>query len=63
MHLVFYPIGLKEIHAKWPEYRCNPMMMPFAGQLGPEGTDTTQNFTSCVQSQMKGLNGVLHATY
>ena len=52
-------IGLKKIHEKWPEYRCNPMMMPFAGQLGPKGTTTTQNFTSCVQSQMKGLMGTL----
>ena len=51
--------GLKGVHSKWPEYRCNPMMMPFASQFGPPGTDTTQNFTSCVQTQMKGLLGDL----
>ena len=54
-----FSVGMKQIHEKWPEYRCNPMMMPFAGQLGPAGTDVGQNFTSCVQGQMKGLMGDL----
>ena len=52
-------VGLKEIRQKWPEYSCNPMMMPFAAQFGPPGTDTMQNFTSCVQGQMKSMMGVL----
>ncbi len=51
--------GLKKIHEKWPEYRCNPMMMPLASSFGPPGTDTAQNFSSCVHSQMKGLMGTL----
>ena len=51
--------GLKEIHKKWPEYRCNPMVMPFASQFGPPGTDTTKNFTFCVQNQMKGMMGTM----
>ena len=51
--------GLKNIQEKWPEYRCNPMLMPFASTLGPPGTDTTSNFSTCVQSQMTGLMGTL----
>ena len=52
-------MGKKHLHSNWPKYRCNPMMMPFAEQLGPPGTDTTKNFTSCVQTQVKGLMGTL----
>ena len=55
----YFSQGLKAIQQKWPEYRCNPIMMPFASQLGPPGTSTTQNFTSCVQSEMKGMMGDL----
>jgi hypothetical protein len=54
-----FSVGLKTIHKKWPEYRCNPIMMPFASQFGPEGTDTTQNFTSCVQNELKGMFSTL----
>ena len=52
-------VGLKNIHEKWPEYRCNPMMMPFAATLGPPGTDTTTNFSSCIQTMQKGVMGSL----
>jgi hypothetical protein len=52
-------IGKKDLAKNWPKYRCNPMMMPFASQFGPPGTDTTKNFTSCVQSQTKSLMGDL----
>jgi hypothetical protein len=55
----YFSQGLKAIQQKWPEYRCNPIMMPFASQLGPTGTTTGQNFTSCVQSEMKGMMGDL----
>ena len=26
--------GINNIKKNWPEYRCNPMMMPFAKELG-----------------------------
>ena len=44
---------------QWPEYRCNPMIMPLASSLGPPGTDSTSNFSTCVQSQMSGMMGTL----
>jgi len=47
-------IGLKNIKKKWPEYRCNPLVMPFAGQLG---FDATTNFVHCVsQMQSQSMN-------
>ena len=48
----FFSIGIKQIQDKWPEYRCNPMYMPFSQQFGQ---DPMQNFTYCVQDMTKGL--------
>jgi hypothetical protein len=36
-----------EIKENWPKYRCNPTIMPFAGQFGQ---DPTTNFIYCVQN-------------
>lgn len=43
-------IGLKNVKDDWPKYRCNPIVMPFAGILAPNGTSATQNFTYCIQN-------------
>jgi hypothetical protein len=43
-------IGTQNVKNNWPNYRCNPMVMPFAGTLGPEGTNATDNFTYCIQT-------------
>ena len=47
-------VGLKNIKKDWPEYRCNPMIMPFASYFG---YDPTENFTQCISSTMSGLMG------
>lgn len=46
-------VGLKNIKENWPQYRCNPMVMPMAGALGPEGTKSGENFTYCIQTMQK----------
>jgi hypothetical protein len=46
-------VGLQNIKSSWPQYRCNPMVMPFAGILGPEGTKGGENFTYCIQTMQK----------
>ena len=51
----------KHIKNNWPKHRCNPMVMPFAGMLGPAGTTASQNHSSCVQSQQKSAMGSLMA--
>jgi hypothetical protein len=43
-------IGIKNIRENWPEYRCNPIVMPFASSIGPEGTSSSDNFAYCVQN-------------
>jgi hypothetical protein len=39
----------------WALYRCNPIMMPFAGFIAPDGTSTQDNFTFCVQNIMSSF--------
>ena len=40
-------IGLKNIQDNWSIYRCNPLVMPFAGLFNQ---DVTSNFTYCIQN-------------
>ena len=40
-------VGIKNIQGNWPEYRCNPSVMPFAGMFGHE---VGSNFTYCIQN-------------
>ena len=47
-------IGLKNIKQKWPEYRCNPMAMPLAGQFG---FDPVENFTYCITNMQSNAMG------
>ena len=55
--LYFYSImaiGMKKLEKKWPEYRCNPMVMPFASQFGH---DAVSNFVFCIGNIQKGMMG------
>ena len=45
-------VGVKQIQDNWPEYRCNPMYMPFSEQFGQDPMD---NFSHCVQGMTKGI--------
>lgn len=47
-------VGLKNIKKKWPEYRCNPMVMPLAGQFG---FDPIENFTHCITQMQSNSMG------
>jgi phage-related minor tail protein len=49
-------VGMKEIEDNWPEYRCNPAVMPFAGSFGHDAGD---NFTYCIQNMQTDYMGVL----
>ena len=40
-------VGTQNIKDKWPEYRCNPIIMPFANIFGE---DTIKNFSFCVEN-------------
>jgi len=43
-------IGIQNIKQNWPKYRCNPIVMPFASYVGPDGTNPSDNFTYCIQN-------------
>lgn len=40
-------VGIKNIEDDWPTYRCNPVVMPFAGLFGQ---DVMSNFNYCIQN-------------
>jgi hypothetical protein len=46
-------IDFKDIQKNWPLYRCNPTVMPFVDIIGPEGTNSVDNFVYCVQNMQK----------
>jgi len=43
-------IGVQNIKQNWPKYRCNPIVMPFASYIGPDGVNSSDNFTFCIQN-------------
>ena len=43
---------MSDIKKNWPLYRCNPIIMPFAGYFGH---DPITNFTICVSEMQKGM--------
>jgi len=49
-------IGKKKIEENWPEYRCNPAVMPFADFFGH---NSTENFVYCIQNMQTDYMGYL----
>ena len=43
-------VGIQNIQNNWVQYRCNPLVIPFAGLFGEDPTTT---FTYCVQTMIK----------
>ena len=43
-------IGLAQIKKNWNEYKCMPIVIPFAGIVGPKGSTATSTFTDCIQN-------------
>ena len=52
-------IGIKKIKNNWPEYKCNPMVMPFASAFDH---DPVTNFVGCVSGMQEGNNGIFPST-
>ena len=47
-------VGVKKLKKDWPKYRCNPAVMPFAGQFGH---DAEKNFTFCIGNIQQNMMG------
>ena len=66
--LIFISYCYVKIHAQpiiddWPNQRCKPNILPFAGFIThPEGTSaidyTAQNFANCTQSILSNITGI-----
>ena len=52
----FLSVGLKKIEEDWELYRCNPLVMPFAGLIGK---DPTENFTECIKNMQTDYMSIL----
>lgn len=52
---------ITEVKENWQKYRCDPSVMPLAGFIGPEGTDTVGNFSECLASSSGDLMGTFMA--
>ena len=46
--------AIKKLKTNWAKYRCNPVMMPFAGYVGH---DPIENFTQCISHIQGGMMG------
>lgn len=51
-----FVVGYKKIKDNWPLYRCNPLVMPFAGVFG---FDAGENFAYCIQNMQSAYMGYL----
>lgn len=50
----------KNINKNWPNYKCKPYILPFAGwAIGPNGTTTANNFMDCVWTLNKSFFDIL----
>lgn len=57
----FLVVGIENIKQNWPLYRCNPVVMPFAGVFGH---DPASNMVYCVQSmQSEYMSYLLEPLY
>lgn len=57
----FLVVGIENIKRNWPLYRCNPVVMPFAGVFGH---DPASNMVYCVQSmQSEYMSYLLEPLY
>ena len=49
-------VGIQRIKDNWPIYRCQPLIMPFAGVFG---FNAGENFAYCIQNMQKGYMNAL----
>jgi len=57
-------IGISEIKRNWKKYKCNPGIIPFAGVVGPEGSDPITAAEECIKmTQLNFMNVFLEPIY
>ena len=59
--VLFLSVGVNQIKSKWPEYKCNPLIMPFAQFFN---VNPITNFESCIQNvQNMHMGSLLDPVY
>ena len=59
--LIFIAISIEYIKKHWQQYKCNPLVMPFAGIFGRDPVD---NLTQCImEAQSKFMQTFLKPIY
>lgn len=57
-------LNKQKINKQWPQYRCKPYILPFAGwAIGPSGTSGTSNFINCMWNINKTFFEVLMSPF
>ena len=51
-------IGISEIRNNWDKYKCNPGIIPFAGVVGPEGSDPVKTAEECIKLTQVNFMGI-----
>lgn len=51
--------GYTSMQNDWVNQRCNPLVMPFAGSISPDGTSTSENFSYCIQNTINSYSSVI----
>lgn len=51
-------IGISEIRNNWDKYKCNPGIIPFAGVVGPEGSDPVSTAEECIKLTQVNFMGI-----
>jgi hypothetical protein len=53
-------INKKKINKKWPQYKCRPYIIPFAGwAIGPKSVSPTSNFSECMWNTNKSMFNIM----
>lgn len=55
--------GTQSVQSDWPNQRCNPIVLPFAGMLSPDGISTSDNFSYCIQNTVSSFSSVITQPY
>lgn len=56
---IYVKTQTNKIKANWPNYRCSPWVLPFAGMVGPSGTSTPENASACISTMAINLFNTL----
>ncbi len=61
--VIIVKTGYTSMQSDWVNQRCNPLVIPFAGSISPDGTTTSENFSYCIQNTISSYSSVITQPY